>query len=72
MIDYVTKLKQVFDKVKNVRIEYQDRKIGDQIHIMIYQRSQNGEYKLIGTGVSTNKKDAKQNAAENALKNLHI
>jgi len=72
MIDYVTKLKQVFDKVKNVRIEYQDRKIGDQIHIMIYQRSQNGEYKVIGTGVSTNKKDAKQNAAENALKNLHI
>ena len=72
MIDYVTKLKQVFDKVKNVRIEYQDRKIGDQIHIMIYQRSQNGEYKLIGTGVSTNKKDAKQNAAENAFKNLHI
>jgi len=72
MIDYVTKLKQVFDKVKNVRIEYQDRKIGDQIHIMIYQRAQNGEYKVIGTGVSTNKKDAKQNAAENALKNLHI
>jgi dsRNA-specific ribonuclease len=72
MIDYVTKLKQVFDKVKNVRIEYQDRKIGDQIHIMIYQRAQNGEYKLIGTGVSTNKKDAKQNAAENAFKNLHI
>lgn len=72
MIDYVTKLKQVFDKVKNVKIEYQDRKIGDQIHIMIYQRAQNGEYKLIGTGVSTNKKDAKQNAAENAFKNLHI
>jgi len=70
MIDYVTKLKQVFDKVKNVKIEYQDRKIGDQIHIMIYQRSQNGEYKVIGTGVSTNKKDAKQNAAENALINL--
>jgi dsRNA-specific ribonuclease len=70
MVDYVTKLKQVFDKIKNVKIEYQDRKIGDQIHIMIYQKSLSGEYKNIGTGVSTNKKDAKQNAAENALKNL--
>lgn len=71
MIDYVTKLKQVFDKIKNVKIEYQDRKIGDHIHIMIYQNTPpKGDYKLIGTGVSTNKKDAKQNAAKDALINL--
>ena len=70
MLDYVSKLNQLFMKYKELgKIKYADERVDKISYVYVYQVI-GGVERLIGKGNGMIKKDAKQNASKNTLESL--